>query len=100
MKKLIIITLLFSTSCLMAEPAPGRAALLKNKDFGCDKIVFIKRVTYTAIFSYIEAFYNTSRIHTSLPGGNTPIGTEEFFFLEKEKTVTITPQEERALVTH
>jgi hypothetical protein len=30
MKKLIIITLLFSTSCLMAEPAPGRAALLKN----------------------------------------------------------------------
>jgi transposase InsO family protein len=75
--------------------------------FGTLKAEEVRGQTYssrhearTAIFSYIEAFYNTSRIHTSLPGGNTPIGTEEFFFLEKEKTVTITPQEERALVSH
>ena len=26
-----------------------------------------------AIFSYIEAFYNTSRIHTSLPEGASPV---------------------------
>jgi len=54
----------------------------------------------TAIFSYIEAFYNTSRIHTSLPGGNTPVGSEEFFFKEGENKTTTTPQAERALISH
>ena len=52
-----------------------------------------------AIFSYIEAFYNTSRIHTSLPGGNSPLGTEEIFFQRGEKAVTVTTQTERAPIS-
>jgi putative transposase len=44
-----------------------------------------------AIFSYIEAFYNTTRIHTSI-GGRSPQWLEnEFFSEEKRKdTVSIT----------
>ena len=56
-----------------------------------------KREARMAIFSYIEAFYNTSRIHTSLPRGITPIGTEELF-LREDMTATITPQTERTPV--
>ena len=75
--------------------------------FGTLKAEEVRGQTYssrhevrTAIFSYIEAFYNTYRIHTSLPGGDTPVGLEEFFFREREKTNTITPQAERSLVSH
>jgi hypothetical protein len=39
--------------------------LLKNKDFGCDKIVFIKRVTYTA-----NHYYSEYKNGAWLPGGN------------------------------
>jgi len=74
--------------------------------FGTLKAEEVRGQTYSsrhearrAIFSYIEAFYNTSRIHTSLPGGNTPIGTEDIFFLETEKTATVTPQAERDTVS-
>jgi putative transposase len=75
--------------------------------FGTLKAEEVRGQTYssrhearTAIFSYIEAFYNTSRIHTSLPEGNTPNGSEEFFFKERDKETTMTQQAERALVSH
>ena len=75
--------------------------------FGTLKAEEVRGQTYssghearTAIFSYIEAFYNTSRIHTSLPGGDTPIGLEVNFFQEKENTATVTPQTERETVSH
>jgi putative transposase len=75
--------------------------------FGTLKAEEVRGQTYssrhearTAIFSYIEAFYNTSRIHTSLPGGDTPVGSEEFFFREREKETKVTAQAERALVSH
>ncbi len=75
--------------------------------FGTLKAEEVRGQTYssrhearTAIFSYIEAFYNTSRIHTSLPGGNTPTGSEEFFFQEREKETTVTKQIERAHATN
>jgi len=74
--------------------------------FGTLKAEEVRGQTYssrhearTAIFSYIEAFYNTSRIHTSLPGGDTPIGLEANFFQEKERTATMTTQTERAPVS-
>lgn len=74
--------------------------------FGTLKAEEVRGQTYSsrsearmAIFSYIEAFYNTSRIHTSLPGGISPVCLEDVFFLEKEKTATITTQTERALVS-
>ena len=74
--------------------------------FGTLKAEEVRGQTYSsrrearmAIFSYIEAFYNTSRIHTSLPGGDTPIGIEEIFFLEREKTATVNPPTERAAVS-
>ena len=75
--------------------------------FGTLKAEEVRGQTYSsrhearaAIFSYIEAFYNTSRIHTSLPGGDTPVRTEEIFFQEREKTTIVTTQTERALVSH
>ena len=42
-----------------------------------------------AIFSYIEAFYNTIRIHTSI-GGGSPQQLENKFFSAEEKPVTLT----------
>jgi putative transposase len=75
--------------------------------FGTLKAEEVRGQTYSsrsearaAIFSYIEAFYNTSRIHTSLPGGISPVCSEEIFFQETEKTTTVTTQTERALVSH
>jgi putative transposase len=75
--------------------------------FGTLKAEEVRGQTYSsrhearaAIFSYIEAFYNTSRIHTSLPGGDTPVRTEEIFFQQREKTATVTTQTERTLVSH
>jgi len=72
--------------------------------FGTLKAEEVRGQTYsnrsearTAIFSYIEAFYNTSRIHTSLPGGISPKGAEEIFFLEKENTAKVNSQTERAI---
>lgn len=75
--------------------------------FGTLKAEEVRGQTYSsrhearmAIFSYIEAFYNTSRIHTSLPGGTTPVDLEEIFFQKMEKTATVTTPTERALVSH
>jgi len=42
-----------------------------------------------AIFSYIEAFYNTIRIHTSI-GGGSPQQLENKFFSAEAKRVTLT----------
>ncbi len=42
-----------------------------------------------AIFSYIEAFYNTIRIHTSI-GENAPQQFENKFFSEEKETVRLT----------
>ena len=74
--------------------------------FGTLKAEEVRGQTYSsrhearmAIFSYIEAFYNTSRIHTSLPGGDTPSGLEDIFFLERENTVTVNLQVERTAVS-
>ena len=41
-----------------------------------------------AIFSYIEAFYNTTRIHTSI-GGKSPIRLENEFFSEERRKDTV-----------
>ena len=41
-----------------------------------------------AIFSYIEAFYNTTRIHTSI-GGRSPQWLENEFFSEKKRKDTV-----------
>jgi putative transposase len=75
--------------------------------FGTLKAEEVRGQTYssrhearTAIFSYIEAFYNTSRIHTSLPGGVTPVDLEEIFFQKSQKADTVTTHTERALVSH
>mgnify|MGYP001584433403 CR=1 FL=1 len=75
--------------------------------FGTLKAEEVRGQTYssghearTAIFSYIETFYNTWRIHTSLPGGDTPIGLEANFFQEKENTNTVTPPTQRETVSH
>ena len=74
--------------------------------FGTLKAEEVRGQTYssrsearTAIFSYIEAFYNTSRIHTSLPGGVTPVDLEEIFFQKSQKPDTVTTHTERALVS-
>lgn len=74
--------------------------------FGTLKAEEVRGQTYSsrhearsAIFSYIEAFYNTSRIHTSLPGGDTPTAVEDFFFQEKDNTATVTQQAERDTVS-
>ncbi len=42
-----------------------------------------------AVFSYIEAFYNTSRIHTSI-GGKSPAQLESKFFNEQREKTTVT----------
>jgi putative transposase len=42
-----------------------------------------------AIFSYIEAFYNTTRIHTSI-GGRAPEQLESLFFSEQGEESTVT----------
>jgi len=75
--------------------------------FGTLKAEEVRGQTYssrhearTAIFSYIEAFYNTSRIHTSLPGGTTPVDSEEIFFQKTDPTATVNPQAERDTVSH
>ena len=64
--------------------------------FGTLKAEEIRGQTYTsaaearaAVFSYIEAFYNTTRIHTSI-GGTSPQWHENKFFSEEEKTLTLT----------
>lgn len=64
--------------------------------FGTLKTEEIRGQTYNsgqearaAIFSYIEAFYNTTRIHTSI-GGRSPQWIENKFFSEEEKEVTLT----------
>ena len=61
--------------------------------FGTLKAEEVRGQTYSsrhearaAIFSYIEAFYNTSRIHTTLLKGMTPQASEDIFFQEIEKT--------------
>lgn len=41
-----------------------------------------------AIFSYIEAFYNTTRIHTSI-GGRSPQRLENSFFSEQRRNHTV-----------
>jgi len=41
-----------------------------------------------AVFSYIEAFYNTTRIHTSI-GGTSPDQLERSFFAEQGKESTV-----------
>lgn len=70
--------------------------------FGTLKFEEVRGQTYTnaaearaAIFSYIEAFYNTTRIHTSI-GGMTPQSIEKFFSGE-EKTSTVIATEEQRL---
>lgn len=74
--------------------------------FGTLKAEEVRGQTYStrhearaAIFSYIEAFYNVSRIHTQLPGGHTPRGAEEIFFQDKERPATLTPTAERDTVS-
>jgi len=64
--------------------------------FGTLKAEEIRDQTYNsgqearaAIFSYIEAFYNTIRIHTSI-GGGSPQQFENKFFSEEEKEVILT----------
>jgi transposase InsO family protein len=64
--------------------------------FGTLKTEEIRSQTYNsgqearaAIFSYIEAFYNTTRIHTSI-GGRSPQWIENKFFSEEAKEVTLT----------
>lgn len=70
--------------------------------FGTLKAEEVRGQTYTsgaearaAIFSYIEAFYNTTRIHTSLAGG-TPSLIEKVFS-KKEKTNTLNGTGEQPL---
>ena len=47
------------------------------------------REARSAVFSYIEAFYNTSRIHTSI-GGQSPAQLESKFFKEQKRESTVT----------
>ena len=64
--------------------------------FGTLKAEEVRAHTYAnaqearaAIFSYIEAFYNTNRIHTSI-GGRPPQSAENIFFSEEDKAATLT----------
>ena len=64
--------------------------------FGTLKAEEVRAQTYSsgndarvAIFSYIEAFYNTTRIHTSI-GGGSPQQFENKFFSAEAKPVTLT----------
>lgn len=64
--------------------------------FGTLKIEEVQGRTYRdaqeardAVFSYIEAFYNTNRIHTSI-GGQSPEQLESLFFSEQGKESTVT----------
>jgi putative transposase len=63
--------------------------------FGTLKAEEVRRHTYhsgeearDAIFSYIEAFYNTNRIHTSI-GGRSPQQAEKIFCSEEEPSDTV-----------
>lgn len=53
-----------------------------------------RREARMAIFSYIEAFYNISRIHTSLPDGIDPTAMEKIFFQERERAGIVNTQEQ------
>ena len=64
--------------------------------FGTLKIEEVQGRTYRdaqeardAVFSYIEAFYNTNRIHTSI-GGQSPEQLESLFFKEEREESTVT----------
>ncbi len=58
--------LAIASTAFAADPIPaGRATLLKTKDLGFDKLVFVKRITYSANHYYTE-FINSRWT----PGGN------------------------------